>query len=159
MVLTKGVHQNAKFWTFNYSGVHQICTLIGFFCWKCLKFQLKKNRGVMSHNTEEWCKIWRKNNLFKKWQEPEECWSEHSKVSNICTLIGPFRAKYITFDLNRHRRVIFYDTEDTCKICRKTDLWFGKWHEEFGRFSPEHLKVSKLILLWDRFVQSRKCMS
>ena len=27
------------------------------------------------------------------------------------------------------------------------------------KFSPEHLKVSKLKLWWDSFVQSRKCMS
>ena len=29
---------------------------------------------------------------------------------------------------------------------RKIDLWFGKWHDEFGKFSSEHLKVSKLVL-------------
>ena len=32
---------------------------------------------------------------------------------------------------------------------KKTDLWFGKWHEEFAKFSSEHLKVSKLVLSWD----------
>ena len=32
---------------------HQICTLIDSFCWKYVKFQLKKYRGVMSHETEE----------------------------------------------------------------------------------------------------------
>ena len=42
---------------------------------------------------------------------------------------------------------------------KKTDLWFEKWHEEFGKFSPEHFKVSKLGLWWNSFVQSRKCMS
>ena len=47
---------------------HQIYTLIGFFCWKYIQFQLKKYRGVMSHDTEEWCKIWRKTDLlFQKW--------------------------------------------------------------------------------------------
>ena len=94
--------------------------------------------------------------LFQKWQEFGEFWSEQSKVSN---LIGLLRAKYITFDLRKYRGVIFHDTEESCKIWRKTDLWFGKWHEEFGKFSPEHLKVSKLGLWWDPFVQSRKCMS
>ena len=39
------------------------------------------------------------------------------------------------------------------------DLLLGKWHEEFGKFSPEHLKVSKLELWWDPFAQSRKCMT
>ena len=54
--------------------------------------------------------------------------------------------------------VIFHYTEEWCKIWRKTDLWFGKW-QEFGKFSPEHSKVSILGLWWDPFVQSRKFMS
>ena len=114
----------------------------------------------MFHDTEEWCKIWRKTDLlFQKWQEFGEFWFKHSKVSKIWTLIGPFRAKYITFGLKKYRGVIFHDTEESCKIWRKNDLWFGKWHEEFGKFSPEHWKVSKLGLSWDPFVQNRKCMS
>ena len=43
---------------------HQICTLIGCFYWKYIKFQLKKYRGVMSRDTEEWSKIWRKTELL-----------------------------------------------------------------------------------------------
>ena len=39
--------------------------------------------------------------FFQKWQEFGEFWSEHSKISKIGTLIGPFHAKYITFDLKR----------------------------------------------------------
>ena len=42
------------------------------------------------------------------------------------------------------------------KFEKKIDLWFGKWHEKFGKLSSEHLKVSKLVLPWDPFVQSRK---
>ena len=34
----------------------------------------------------------------------------------------------------------------------KTNLWF----EKFVRFSPEHLKVSKLGHLWGTFIQKRK---
>ena len=47
---------------------HQIGTLINSFCWKYIKFQLKKYRGVLSHELEVWCKIWRKTHLlFQKW--------------------------------------------------------------------------------------------
>ena len=67
------------------------------------------------------------------------------KVYNVCA--------------EKYRGVIFHNTEGWCKIWRKTDLWFGKWHEKFGKFSPEHLKVSKLGLWWDPFVQSRKGMT
>ena len=66
--------------------------------------------------------------------------------------------KCLMFDLKKYREVTFYDTEKWCKIWRKNDLWFGKWHEEFGKFSPERWKVSKLGLSWDPFVQSRKFM-
>ena len=45
------------------------------------------------------------------------------------------------------------------KFWRKTDLYFEKWHDKFGKFWSEHLKVSKLGLWWDHFVQSRKCMT
>ena len=45
--------------------------LIGFFCWKYIKFQLKSTKELyISDNTEEWCKTWRKTNLlFQKWKE------------------------------------------------------------------------------------------
>ena len=92
--------------TFRLSTAHvkfqQICTLIGSFCWKYIKVQLKKYRGVMSHDPEEWYNIWRKTDfLFQKWQEFGEFWPEHSKVSRICTLIGSYCAEYLMFDLKK----------------------------------------------------------
>ena len=79
-------------------------------------------------------KFGKKNNiLFHKWQELGKFWSEHSEVSKIFTLIGPFYAKYKTFDQKKCRGVLFHDTEESSKIWRKIDLW-------------------------DPFVQSRKCM-
>ena len=120
-------------------------TLHCHFCWKYKKFQPKKYRGVMSHDTEERCKKLRKTDLFQKWQEFGENWPEHSNVSNICTLTGSFCAKYITFDLKEYRGVILHKTEKWYKICRKTNLWFGKWHEEFGKFSPDTWKCRN----WD----------
>ena len=72
-------------------------------------------------------------------------------------LIGSLWAKYILFELQKYRGVIFHDTEELCTFWRKTDLWFEK--RQFGKFSPEHLKVSKLGLWWDPFVQSRKGMT
>ena len=73
--------------------------------------------------------------------------------------MGCFWPKYIMFELKKYRGAIFHDTRVWCKIWRKTDLWFGKWHEEFGKFSPEHTKFSKLGLSLGPFIQSRKCMS
>ena len=67
------------------------------------------------------------------------------KVLKASTLTGSFWAKYITFDLKKYRGAIFQDTEEWCKIWRKTDLWFRKWYMEYGKFLPEHLQVSN----WD----------
>ena len=129
---------------------HQICTLIGFVCWKYIKVQLKGCRGVMPQNTEEWCKVRGKPDfLFKKWQDFGEFWPEHSKVSKICTLIVSFCAKYITFDLKKYRGVIFHDTEKLWKILRKSDLWFEKWHEEFHQntCNPQNWDFDGILLL------------
>ena len=52
-----------------------------------------------------------------------------------------------------------HDTEEWCKIWRKANLRFGKWHEEHSKFSPEHLKVSQLGLWWDPLSRGRKFMS
>ena len=69
----------------------------------------------MSHDTEDWCKIWRKTDLlFQNWQEFGEFLSERSEVSNISTLIGPLREKYVMFDLKKYRGVIFHDTRGWC---------------------------------------------
>ena len=102
----------------------------------------------MSHGTKEWCKTWRKTDMLGV-----------IKILKVCALIGSFSAKYITFDLKQYRGVIDHDIDEWWKIWGKTKLWFEKWLEEFGKFSPEQLKVSKLGLWWDPFVQSRKCMS
>ena len=77
------------------------------------------------------------------------------KSKNLFFLIGSLWPKYILFELQKYRGVIFHDTEEICKFWRKTDLWFERL-EKFGKLLPEHLKVSKLGLLWDPFVQSRQ---
>ena len=79
-----------------------------------------------------------------------------TRKSKKFVLIGSLWPKYILFELQKYRGVIFHDTEELCKFWRKADLWFEKRLEKFGKFSPEHLKVSKLRLWWDRFAQSRK---
>ena len=97
---------------------------------------------------------------FQNWHKKfDKFWPEHSKVSNIFALMGSFWGKYLFFELKMYRGSTFYDTEEWCKIWRKTVLWFEKWHEKFGKFSPEHLRVSKLGLWWGPFVQSRKGMT
>ena len=105
--------------------------------------------------------IWKRIDFsFQNWHEEfDKFWPGHSKVPKICTFMGSFSTKYIMFELKKFRGDMSNDTEKWCKIWRKTDLRFGKWHEEFGKFLREHWKVSKLGFWWDPFIQSRKCLS
>ena len=96
---------------------------------------------------------------FQKRQEFGEFSHQHSKVSKICTLMRSFWTKHIMFELKKYWRTMFHDTAKWYKDWWKTDLWFGKWHEDIGKFLPEHSKVSKLQLWRDPFIQNRKCMS
>ena len=38
------------------------------------------------------------------------------KSLKVCTLIGPFCANNIMFDLKKYRRVILHDTEGSCEV-------------------------------------------
>ena len=115
----------------------------------------------MCYENEEWYKTWKEINLsVQNWHEEfNKFWPEHSKISKFCTLMGCFWPKYTMFELRKYRRVVFDGIQNWYKVWRKTDLCFQKWHEEFGKFPPEHLKVSKLGLSWYPFVQSWKYMS
>ena len=124
-------------------------------------YELKIYEDVTCYDNKEWYKIWKEIDLsVQNWHEEfNKFWTKHSKILKICTVMGCFWLKYIMFELRKYRRVMFDSIQDWYKVWRKTDLCFQKWHEEFGKFSPEHLKVSKLGLWWDPFIQSRKCMS
>ena len=53
-----------------HSKISKICTFICSYCAKYLMFDLKKYKGVIFLDTEGWCKIWRKTDLwFGKWPE------------------------------------------------------------------------------------------
>ena len=101
-------------------------------------------------------------NLKKNWSvvsKMTRIWPQHSKVSKIWNFICSYCAKYLIFNLKKYRGVTLHDTEDWCKFWRKTDLWFGKWHKECGKFPPEHLRVSKVGLWLESLIQSRKIMT
>ena len=159
LILTKWVHQTAKFQTCNCSG--EISPNLYFGRLLLLKaYTISAKKVQKSYASWHWRLIqnWKKKTdlLFQRWQEFREFWTKHLQVSKSCTLIGVFYPKYIMFDLKKYGGVIFCNTGEWYKMWIQTDLWFGKWHVDFGKFSPEHLKVSKFGFWWDLFVQSWK---
>ena len=73
-------------------------------------------------------------------------------AQTLYTLVkrNPLKCKFLNFphvDYKTTNQLLFR----FCIICiiwkkiwRKTDMWFGKWHKDFGKLSPEHSKASKL---------------
>ena len=103
---------------------------------------------------------------WKGMQNLKKTWFVVSKMTNIWwILIWALKSLknlhlywyfLVIFDLKKYRGVIFHDTREWCKIWRNTNLWFSKWHEEFGNnFHQQTRKCQN----WDPLVQSRKCMS
>ena len=113
--------------------------MIGPFRAKYISLDLKKYRGVIFHDTEESCKIWRKTDMMNLAN-----FHQSIQVSKICTLMSCFWPKYKMFELKKYRGVTVDGIDYWCKIWRKTDLCLLKWYEEFGKFLFIGRKITKL---------------
>ena len=57
---------------------------MGFFWANYVLFELKKYRGLIFHDTEEWCKIWRGIDLLFQ-NLHEEFGNTHEKINRCLT--------------------------------------------------------------------------
>ena len=159
MIWTKGARQSAKFQTFDWS--REISLNLYFHRLILLKVYKISAEKV----SDELYLMTRKSDA--KFEEKLTCCFKNDK--NLVNF-DPSTQKSQKFEL---------DWFLLCKVCnfwakkiqksyiswqwrlmqnlKKIWLMFAKWQEEFGKFSPEHFKVSKLGHWWDPFVQSRKC--
>ena len=93
-------------------------TSMGYFCPKYMRFELKKYRGVIFHDTEQWCKIWINLDLVVS----KMAWGigltfiEAFKSLKTCTLMGSLCPKHIMFSLENFRGIMCHETEGWCKI-------------------------------------------
>ena len=81
-------------------------TLMAYFCPQYMRFELKKHRGVISHDTAQWCKIWKTLTLrFQKWHEElgELSLLEHPKVWKLY-IHGLFLSKAYTVSARNFQR-------------------------------------------------------
>ena len=113
----------------------------------------KKYSGVIFHDTEGWCKIWRKIDLWIAkltwgiWQILTWALESLKKFHFNVLLLSKV---YIVW-AKKYRGVIFHETEEGYKIWRGIDLSFQNWHKEFDKIWPEHSKVSKIFILMSSF--------
>ena len=115
----------------------------------------------MSHDAEEWCKVWQKtDSWFQKWRGI--WWILLQTVAlKICTLLYYFCWKDIMFELKKKKiqRSYCHNTQEWCTIWRGTDFCFEKWHEELYEFwKYQNLRFSGLFLtkvynVWAKKVQ------
>ena len=86
--------------------------------------KLQTYRGVISNDTEEWWKIWRRIDLpFQNWHK---VWWILTRDLESLTLVGCFWPNYIMLELKKYREVMFNCTQDWYKVWRKTGLRFQK---------------------------------
>ena len=76
-----------------------------------------------------------------------------------CVLMGSLWPKDICLSYKITEELSFMTLKSDSKFEKKNELWFEKWHEKFGKFSTDHLKMSILELWWDPFARKRKCIS
>ena len=77
------------------------CTLMCYFCRKCIMFAPKMYRGVMCRNTEVWHKI--SGGTDCALQDNMGNFDPTFESLNVCTLLGSFWARYIIFELKNYR--------------------------------------------------------
>ena len=58
-------------------------------------------------------------------------------------------SRYILFELNKYRGVIFHEAEEGYKIWGGIDSLFQNWQKEFDKFWAEGSKVSEIFTLMD----------
>ena len=83
-------------------------------------------------------------------------WQIFCRPLKIGILMGSFNPTLKKYELKIHRGIIYLDNEGLRKIWRGTDFSCQSWHEEFDKFWPEHLKVSKSFTLigsfWAKYI-------
>ena len=119
---------------------------MGFICLKTTFLNLK-------HYLQIYLTLLSTDLWFGKWHEEYgKFFPEHSKLGFWWDpLIQTWRSMSL-----KSTGVICHDSEELCKIWRGTDLSFQSWHEEFDKFCPKHLKVSKIFILmgssWAKYI-------
>ena len=130
---------------------------MGSFWAKYILFELKKYRGVTSHDIEEWCKIWGKADLLLgKWHEEFCKFSpEHSKMSKLELWWDPFAQSRKCMSLKFTEKLFIMTIKNDTKIEKELTCRFKIDMRNFTNFDPNTRKSQKLVLigsLWPTYL-------
>ena len=100
-----------------------------------------------------------KKNWLVVWKMKWGIWQIFTKSYDSLkteTLMASFCLKLRMYELKNYRGVVCHDNEKWYKNWIGIDLSVQNWHKEFGKFWPEHLKISKLCTLmgcfWPKYI-------
>ena len=132
---------------------------MGSLCPKYKMCDLPIYRGVMCHDNEEWYQNYKELTCyFKDMRNSQILTRALESLKTLCFNWLLVTKVYLVWATKIQGSYLSWHWREM-QFWRKTHLWFEKRFEKFGRFFPEHLKVSKLGLWWDPFIQSRKGMT
>ena len=103
---------------------------------KHIMFELKQYRGVIFHDNEEWCKIWRKTEMGNLSNFHQSIW------------LYPFAQSRKCMSLKFTEELCVMTVKNDSKIEEEMTCCF-KIYKEFHDFWPEHLKAWKMCFLMD----------
>ena len=103
-------------------------TPMGYFCPKYMRFELKKYRGVIFHDTEQRCKIWINPDLMVSKMTWGIGWTfiRAPKSLKYCTLMEKFEILYIFFAQSIHcfsKKI----SEEFCVLQSLNENWLAPW--------------------------------
>ena len=131
-------------WWILIQALKNLKNLVFYWFLLCKLFHVWPTNGVTFHDTEEQCKIWRKNDLwFEKWhEESSKLFHQSTRNSQNWDFDGIllFKVENV-YELKIYKGVVCHDNEKWCKIWRGIDLSFQSWHEQFDKCWPNDSKM------------------
>ena len=144
------------FWLENLK-ISKIYTLMGCLWPKYIMFELKKYRGVISHDTREWRKF--EENWLVVWKTTWGIWQispEHMKVSKLVLLLGLFIQIRKCMSLKFREELYVMTMKNDANFEKELTCQFKIDIKKFNKFWPKHSKVSQICTLmgcfWPKFM-------
>ena len=101
-------------------------TLVGYFCPKYMKSELKKYRRFIFHSTEQWCKICINPDRVVSKMAWGIGWTFIRALKSLknCSLMGYFYSKHIMFQLENFRGIMSWHWKMMQNL---KENWFVTW--------------------------------